>query len=78
MNNLAPTLRLEAALARMRTGSRLVHTNSRKGLTWYVVPGGAVSDGVAISIRQHPAVVGAEDGLFPGLDQTWRMSNFVS
>ena len=71
------TLRVSRALDRMRTGSRLVHMHTHGGRTWFVIPGGAVTDEVATKIRSHPSVVASEDGLFPGLSQTWRMRSFV-
>ena len=71
------TLRETKAMDRMRTGSRLVHMHARGGRNWFVVPGGAVTDEVATKIRSHPSVVASEDGLFPGLSQTWRMRSFV-
>jgi hypothetical protein len=73
------TLSEQWALARMREGSALVHTDGkpRKGHHWSIVPGGAVSDDVAYAIKQHPDVVSSNDGLFAGCDQTWRMKSFV-
>jgi len=71
------TLRETKAMDRMRTGSRLVHMHARGGRNWFVMPGGAVTDEVATKIRSHPRVVASEDGLFPGLSQTWRMQSFV-
>ena len=62
----------------MRTGSRLVHMHVKLGPSWYIIPGGPVADAIAEKLRTHPAVIGGEDGLFPGLDQTWRMAAFVS
>jgi hypothetical protein len=50
----------------------------RNGPTWFVIPGGAVTDGVADKLRERPDVVGGQDGLFPGHDQTWRMAEFIS
>lgn len=73
-----PLLTSKQALNRMRTGSRLVHmhggTNSKH---WFLVPGGAVTDDVAIAILSDPRVVGQKDGLFPGHHQTWRMQAFT-
>jgi hypothetical protein len=71
------TLRESQAFDRMRTGSRLVHMHAASGGNWFVVPGGAVTDEVATKIRSHASVVAQEDGLFPGLSQTWRMQRFV-
>jgi hypothetical protein len=79
MNNQVRPLHLQAALARMRTGSCLVHMHSKvkTARTWFVVPGGEVTDAVAAEIRERPDVVGGEDGLFPNCGQTWKMLNFV-
>jgi hypothetical protein len=67
------------ALQRMQTGSRLVHMHGKPdGRHWFVVPGGAVTDAVADAIKNHPSIIGQRDGLFPGLDQTWRMQSFVT
>ena len=63
----------EEALDLMRTGSRLVKIFGRGGAMWFVIPGGQVTDVIADRIKQHPAVVGQKDGLFPQHDQTWRM-----
>jgi hypothetical protein len=68
----------KTALEFMRAGSRLVELHSKSGFEWWVVPGGYVSNETAIQIKQHPRVVGQRDGLFPGLDQTWRMASFVN
>jgi hypothetical protein len=63
----------EEALDLMKTGSRLVKIIGRGGAMWFVIPGGQVTDVIADQIKQHPAVVGQKDGLFPHHDQTWRM-----
>jgi hypothetical protein len=73
----ANSLKLEHALQRMRTGACLVHMHTRLGPSYFIVPGGPVSDAVAAKIKEHPAVVGGKDGLFPAHDQTWRMLEFV-
>jgi hypothetical protein len=76
MTNPTSTRRASKAFDRMRTGSRLVHMHARGGHNWFVVPGGAVTDDVATKIRSHTSVVAQEDGLFPGLSQTWRMRSY--
>ena len=48
------------------------------GRSWFVVPGGPVTDAVATKIMEHPSVVGGKDRLFPAHDKTWRMLEFVS
>jgi hypothetical protein len=54
-----------------------MHSNAQSAPPWFVVPGSAVADAVATSIRGHPAIVGGQDGLFQGHHRTWRMSNFA-
>jgi len=71
------TLSEQLALARMREGSVLVRMHGTDKGQWFVVPGGAVTAETARCIRQHPAVIGGKDGLFPEHDQTWRMRSFV-
>jgi hypothetical protein len=40
----------------------------------YIVPnGGRVDPKIAEQIKAHPQVKGAEDALWPGMSQTWRM-----
>ena len=79
MSKKPPSLTLEQALQRMRCGARLVHMHGLLNgpSVWCVVPGGVVADTAAARLREHPAVVAAEDGLFPGHSQTWRMLNFM-
>jgi hypothetical protein len=78
MSKTSPTLKLEQALQRMRSGARLVHMHGwASGPSWFVIPGGPVTDIVANKVREHPAVVAGADGMFPGHDQTWRMVNFI-
>jgi hypothetical protein len=79
MSKTPPTLNLEQALERMRTGARLLHTHgvTKTGKRWFVTTGGAVSDAVAKQLCERPDVIGAKDGLFPGHDQTWRMVDFI-
>jgi hypothetical protein len=59
-----------------RSATRLVrmHTSaSPEGYAHYLIPGGYVEPDIAEKIKKHPGVVGGDDGLFPGHDQTWRM-----
>ena len=76
MSKKNQTLKIEQALQHMRTGACLVHMHN--GTSWFVVPGGPVTDAVATKIMEHPSVVGGKDGLFPAHDKTWRMLEFVS
>jgi hypothetical protein len=73
------TLKAERALDHMRRGSRLVHMHgmAKTGFSWFVVPGGPITGVVARKLLEHPNVVGGKDGLFPGHDQTWRMTAFA-
>jgi hypothetical protein len=64
-------LSLEQAIVRMRSGSRLVYTQGKRSARrWSLEPGGLVSEATASAIRRHPNVVGGQDGLLPGHDQT--------
>ena len=42
---------------------------------WFVVPGGEVSEDTARRIIDDGGVVASQDGAWPGLDQTWKMTN---
>jgi hypothetical protein len=66
---------LNGALNLMRKpGARLVcHHNSRGDAQYYIVPGGALDSAIAEAVKNHPQVGGGQDGLWPGLDQTWRL-----
>jgi len=66
-------IRIKQALELMRAGSALVHMHGTPQTEWFIVPGGPVSDITAEKIRSHALVKGQADGLFPKLDQTWRM-----
>jgi len=64
-------------------GSRMVKTCTNAtpiGYVYHVIPGqpggkaGQVSVDIAEKIKQHPQVLAAEDGLFPGRSQTWIFS----
>jgi hypothetical protein len=64
------------AVELMRDGRRCLaqmHTNS--GMKWFVVPDGEVTDKVAKALLEHPRIQPSDDGLFPGISQTFR---FVS
>jgi hypothetical protein len=78
MNVVEHTLSFNRALKGLRTGAALIHSHNKAGeRAWYVCPGGPVTDAVATEIKAHPSVVGQKDGLFPGLDQTFRMASFI-
>jgi len=66
---------LHRAMSLMRRpGAHLIQTNGRGRPGWYIVPDGVrVEPKVAEQIKVHPQVKGDEDGMWPGLSQTWRM-----
>jgi hypothetical protein len=66
--------RLDKAMALMRLPETLlIRTNKPDGSCVYdIVPGGRVDSEVAEKIKGHPHVTPCEDGLWPGLSQTWR------
>lgn len=69
-------LTLGKALDRMRMGARLMKmcTNqSPEGAAFYVVPGGYIEPSDAAKIIERPDVSVFDDGLFPGIPQSWRM-----
>ena len=66
---------LRKALDMMRKPEvRLIKTKSANGDVYYLVPGGYVEPKTAEKLIQHPQVRGAEDGMWPGLSQTWRIT----
>jgi len=71
---LAGELKFNKAMDLMRRPqTRLIQTNVNNNPTYYVVPGGRVSDDVAKQIINHPSVRAAGDAMWPGLSQTWRI-----
>jgi xanthine/CO dehydrogenase XdhC/CoxF family maturation factor len=69
MKNPKP-IGLRKAIDMMRKpGTRMIVSAG----THYIVPGGHVERDVAEKIKKHPLVQGGTDGLFPGMDQTWRL-----
>jgi hypothetical protein len=52
----------------------LARMHTRHGPRWFIIPGGEVSAETAAKIRKMPQVAPSKDGLFPGLDQTWRFA----
>jgi len=66
---------LRKALDMMRKPEvRLIKTRSANGDVFYISPGGYVEPTTAKKLIQHPQVRGAEDGLWPGMSQTWRIT----
>lgn len=70
-------LSLKKAMDLMRLpGTRLVRmftVGSPDGYAHYVVPGGYVEPETAERIKNRDDVIAGEDGLFPNIDQTWRI-----
>ena len=59
---------------RMRAGATLMKMHSRTGPKWYVVPGGGkVDEEVAKKVIAEPDVHPQQDGLFPGIHQSYRI-----
>jgi hypothetical protein len=57
-----------------RRDAHLIQVNGKRGPEWWIAPnGGRVDPRTAEQIRAHSQVKGDEDGLWPGLSQTWRM-----
>jgi hypothetical protein len=69
----AKSVKYERAVDLMRIGARLCMMHTTDGLAHFVVPGGQVTPATAEKIKQHPLVHSGNDGLFPGLDQTWTL-----
>jgi hypothetical protein len=57
----------------MRAGGTLQKMHGNSGLRWYVVPGGEITENVASALLARPDVQPANDGLFPGISQTFRL-----
>ena len=65
---------LKKAIDKMHKGSRLMQMNKvGDAPAWYLVPGGEIPTEIAEAIKKMPNVQGNEDGLFPGISQTWRI-----
>jgi hypothetical protein len=73
----ARTTRYQKAMDLMRgPDARLIKTHtSNGGCAHYIAPWGAyVEPEVAEQIKNHPLVTASEDGMWPGLSQTWRIA----
>jgi hypothetical protein len=69
-------MKFRKALDLMHTGSVLMQMNkSGDARAWYLVPGGEIDDGVAKDLIELPNVKPNNDGLFPGISQTWRLKS---
>ena len=73
----ARTTRFHKAMDLMRRpNARLIKTHaSNGGCAHYIAPGGYVEPEVAEQIKRHPLVTAGEDGMWPGLSQTWRIAS---
>jgi hypothetical protein len=61
-----------AAIA-MKKGACLARMHVGNDMRWYIVPGHQVSDDVAKILLAREDCLPAEDGLFPGISQTYRI-----
>ena len=50
----------------------LMHT--QQGMQWYIVPDGPITKELAQTIIKRPDVKPANDGLFQGVSQVWKLS----
>ena len=67
------TLSETFALDLMREGSALMRMHTVKGMRWFVVPGGQVTDAVVARILARPDVQPRDSGLVPGCEQTFQL-----
>lgn len=77
---MIPSLKIKTVLQAadlMRAGGTLQHMNSKSGPCWYIVPGGEVTENVANALLARPDVQPSDDGLFPGISQTFRLRGRV-
>ena len=65
--------KVDRAADLMRTGSALVQMHNANGVGWYLVPGGEVLAKVASALLERPDVQPSNDGLFPGISQTFKL-----
>lgn len=67
-------IKLNRAIDLLRLPDRRLIKQTHNGRTrHFIVPGGDVNDDVAQKIKEHPLVCGERDGLFPDMEQTWRI-----
>lgn len=58
----------------MLKGARLIKMHNRNsGASWYVVPGGEVTEPVAQRMISRGDIISMEDGLFPNAPQSYRV-----
>jgi len=69
-------MKFRKALDLMHEGSLLVQMNKAgDAKAWYLVPGGEIDDVVAQDLIKLKNVHPNNDGLFPGISQTWKMKS---
>jgi hypothetical protein len=65
---------LHRAIDLMRLGSVLIKQHNEDGtMGHYLAPGGYVEPTVAEKLKRHPLIHAGSDGIWPGLDQTWKL-----
>jgi hypothetical protein len=65
---------LHRAIDLMRIGSVLIKQHNEDGtMGHYLSPGGYVEPTVAEKLKRHPLIHAGSDGIWPGLDQTWKL-----
>jgi hypothetical protein len=60
---------------RMRDGASLMQMNTAQGKRWYVVPGREVDEEIARRVIAEANVFPSQDGLFPGISQTYKIGS---
>jgi|RhiMetdeSRZDD1v2_1073273.scaffolds.fasta_scaffold84704_3 hypothetical protein len=70
-------LRLREAESLMRVGHPLMQMHTPTGKSWFIVPGGEVSNADAKTLLERPDVQPNQDGLFPGISQTWKVRSIA-
>jgi hypothetical protein len=68
-----PIITVSRAADLMRAGGTLMQMHSSTGLRWYIVPHGEVTARVANELLTRPDVQPSQDGLFPGISQTFKI-----
>jgi len=69
----AKTIKAFRAADLMREGGILMQMHTRAGLRWFIVPGGEVPAAIAGELLKRPDVQPNDDGLFPGISQTFKL-----
>jgi hypothetical protein len=74
VSNKPEMLSLRQAEMKLRKpDSYLMKLNTVSGAKYFVVPGGPVSDATARAILARPDIESRDNGLFPGVEQSWRI-----